>query len=250
MDSKNGGNMILKRSLARLMNSVLLFAICAASPANAAAADPSAKPIQTMAAAQALPLPGTYEIDPAHSFAYFGASHHVVGLVRGRFDKVTGTITVSQDLAACSVDVKIDPSSISTQVGERDEDLRGPAYFDVKIFPAMTYRGRGIRRVSGTSWTIDGSLTIHGVTKVVPLTFTFNGAFTDVKPGKPARVAFHGSAGTKRADFGMGARDKGEVGPPPAPDVEIEIDVEADPKAPSVSTFSRWIPTEQLDVTG
>src|SRR5271167_1467508 len=194
--------------------------------------------------AATLPAPGTYKIDPVHSFAYFGARHHVVGLVRGRFDKVTGTFTVSRDLAACSADVTIDASSISTQVTERDEDLRGPAYFDVKMFPAMRYHGRGIRRVSGSSWPInnrrqvnnlvnnlphnvwimDGSLTIHGVTKVVPLTFTFKGAFPDV----PARMAFHASAATKRADFSMTRDNLLELGasPGPRPDVEIQIDVE------------------------
>ncbi len=212
----------------------LLFVICAAPSTNAAAADHAAKPGQKRAAAQALPAPGTYEIDSDHTFAYFGARHHVVGLVRGRFDKVAGTINVSQDLAACSVDITIDTSSISTQNTERDQDLRSPAYFDVNKFPTMTYHGRGIRRVSGSSWTMDGSLTIHGVTKVVPLTFTFNGSFPDVKPGKPARVAFHGSAGTKRADFGIGARDNlRELGSSSVPDVEIEIDVEADEKLPN-----------------
>jgi len=185
-------------------------------------------------ATQTLPAPGTYKIDPDHSFAYFGARHHVVGLVRGRFDKVTGTITASEDLAACGVDVTIDTSSISTQNTERDEDLRSPAYFDVAKFPAMTYHGRGIRRVSGSSGLMDGSLTIHGVTKVVPLTFTFNGSFPDIPPGKPARVAFHGSAAAKRADFGIGARDNlMELGSSPAPDVEIQIDVEADANFPS-----------------
>jgi polyisoprenoid-binding protein YceI len=210
----------------------LVLAICAALSSSAVAADDPAKPASN-SAVPALPASGTYEIDPLHTFAYFGASHHVVGLVRGRFDKVTGKITVAQDLAACAVDVTIDPSSISTQVTERDQDLQSPAYFDVKLFPTMTYRGRGIRRVSGNSWVMDGSLTIHGITKVVPLTFTYNGAFSDVKPGKPARVAFHASAGTKRGDFGMGGRDKGEVGTSGAPDVAIEIDVEADAKVPT-----------------
>src|SRR5271165_815476 len=91
----------------------LLFTICAAPWAKAAAADhpektapqalpektapqalpektaPQALPEKTApqalpekTAPQALPAPGTYEIDPRHSFAYFGASHHVVGLVR------------------------------------------------------------------------------------------------------------------------------------------------------------------------
>jgi len=104
----------------------------------------------------------------------------------------------------------------------------------VKKFPAMTYHGRGIRRVSGGSWTMDGALTVHGVTRAVPLTFAFNGSFPDVPPGKPARVAFHGSAAAKRADFGIGARDNpAELGASPAPDVAIEIDVEADAKFPT-----------------
>ncbi len=224
--------MIVKKLFNLFEIAALLFAMGAA-PAYAAAADHAAKPAQT-AAAPALPAPGTYAIDPDHSFAYFGARHHVVGLVRGRFDKVTGTITVSQDPAACSVDVTIDASTINTQVTERDEDLRSPAYFDVKKFPTMTYHGRGIRPVSESSWIMDGSLTMHGVTQVVPLTFTFNGLFPDGKPGRPARAAFHGSAATKRADFGMGARDNlQELGASSAPDVAIEIDVEADRKPPA-----------------
>jgi len=189
---------------------------------------------QNSPATPALPTPGTYKIDPDHSFAFFGAWHHLVGLVRGRFDKVTGTFTVSKDPADCSVDVTIDPASISTQITERDDDLRGPAYFDVKKFPAITYRGRGIRRASGGAWTMDGSLTMHGVTQVVPLTFTFKGLFGDIKPGKPARAAFHGTAGTKRALYGMGSRDNAmEVGALTAPDVEIQIDVEADASSPA-----------------
>jgi polyisoprenoid-binding protein YceI len=226
--------MILKK-LFNLFEIVALFlTICAAPFTHAALPGQPARPGQQMAATRALPAPGTYKIDPDHSFAFFGARHHVVGLVRGRFDKVAGTITVSPDLAACSVDVTIDVSSISTQNAERDEDLRGPAYFDAKKFPAMTYHGRGIRSVSADSWTMDGSLTMHGVTKVAPLTFTFNGSFSDVKPGKPARVAFHGSAAVKRADFGMGARDNlGELGILTTPDVGIEIDVEADESSPT-----------------
>jgi polyisoprenoid-binding protein YceI len=145
---------------------------------------------------------------------------------------LTGTITVAQDPAACSVDIKIDTASISTQNTERDEDLRSPAFFDVKKFPAMTYQGRGVRRASGNSWTMDGALTIRGVTKMVPLTFTFKGLFPDTPPGEPARAAFHASAATKRGDFGMTRDNLMELGASPTgrPDVAIEIDVEADAK--------------------
>ena len=204
--------MIIKKLFSIFGIGALVFTTCAAD-----------RPAQGM-----LPAPGTYQVDPVHSFAYFGARHHVVGLVRGRFDKVTGTLTASKDPAACSVDITIDVASISTQKTERDEDLRGPAYFDVTKFPAMTYVGRGIRR-AGNSWIMDGSLTIHGVTKVVPVTFVFNGIFPDTKPGKPVRAAFHATAAVKRADFSLGARDNlDELGTLQSPDVDIQIDVEAD----------------------
>jgi polyisoprenoid-binding protein YceI len=180
-----------------------------------------------------LPTPGSYKIDPVHSFAYFGARHHVVGLVRGRFEKMNGTITSSRNPAECAVDVNIDIDSLTTQNSRRDKDLRGPDYFDAAKFQTMRYQGHGIRHLSGNNWVMDGELTLHGVTRTVQLNFAYNGAFADQDPGDPMRLAFHGTAGVKRADFGMGARDNAsELGSLTTPDVAIEIDVEADAIAP------------------
>jgi len=208
----------------------LLLTISTAPSTNAGPPDQPAKATQK----KTLPAPGTYTIDPDHSFAYFGAWHHIVGLVRGRFDKTTGTITVSPDLAACAVDISIDTATVSTQNTERDDDLRGPDFFDVKKFPTMTYQGRGVRRISANTWALDGSLSIRGITKVVPLTFTFKGVFPDTPPGKPARAAFHATAAAKRGDFGMTRDNLAELGlSPTGPDVEIQIDVEADANSPA-----------------
>ena len=181
-----------------------------------------------------LPPPGTYNIDPVHSFAYFGAWHHIVGLVRGGFNKVTGTITATKDPADCAVDISIDTATIDTQFARRDEDLRGPDFFDVKNFPAMTYHGRGIRKGADGTWVMDGSLTIRSVTKEVPLTFRFKGMFPDMTAGQPARASFHATAAVKRGDFGMTRDNLMELGPnPTGPDVEIQIDVEANASTPA-----------------
>ena len=83
------------------------------------------------------------------------------------------------------MDISIDTASIDTQFAKRDEDLRGPDFFDVKNFPAMTYRGRGIRKTADGEWVMDGSLTIRGVTKEVPLTFQFKGLFPDMPAESP-----------------------------------------------------------------
>ena len=137
-----------------------------------------------------LPAPGTYNIDPVHTFAYFGARHHIVGLVRGRFDKVTGTISAAKEPADCAVDISIDTASIDTQFAKRDEDVRGPDFFDVKNFPAMTYRGRGIRKTVDGAWMMDGSLTIRSVTKEVPLTFRFKDCSPTCRPESPRALRF------------------------------------------------------------
>jgi polyisoprenoid-binding protein YceI len=215
------------------METGLLFLALVTAPLMGFTSPPQAMPMKAESA-QKLPPPGDYKIDAAHSFAFFGARHHVVGLVRGRFDKVTGTVTSAKDPAACALDVTIDVASISTQNKERDQDLQGTAYFDVKSFPTMTYKGKGLHHASGNQWIMDGTLTMHGVSKTVPLTFTFNGAFADTPPNEPMRVAFHGTAAVKRADFNMGSRDNlSELGILTSPDVAIEIDVEADAATPA-----------------
>jgi polyisoprenoid-binding protein YceI len=184
--------------------------------------------------AASLPAVGTYALDQPHTFALFNARHLVVGVVRGRFDRVAGTVIVAKDPAACSLDVTIDVASISTQNPVRDADLRSPDYFDAKAFATMTYRGRGVRRGPGGDWVMDGSLTIRGVTQVVPLRFSFRGT-APAQAGKPARVAFHGAAALKRGLFGMTRDLLEELGasPAPGPDVELEIDAEALATAPA-----------------
>ena len=222
--------MTIRRGMVNIVLGIVVLTLCGI----AFVAMDTPKVLASSSGMAALPDPGTYIVDPAHTFAYFGAMHHIVGLVRGRFDKVTGTISAAKDPADCTVDISIDTASIDTQVTRRDEDLRGPDFFDVKKFPAMTYRGRGIRKTADGAWVMDGSLTIRGVTREVPLTFRFKGLFPDTDPGQPPRVSFHATAAVKRGDFGMTRDNLMELGPNPAgPDVQIEIDVEANASTPA-----------------
>jgi polyisoprenoid-binding protein YceI len=62
-------------------------------------------PDPSPAASDAHPPPGSYELDPPHTFVVWSAKHEIVGTVRGRFDKIAGTLGVARDPAACTVDV-------------------------------------------------------------------------------------------------------------------------------------------------
>jgi hypothetical protein len=90
MINGNAGRIIPKRLPDFFGAGTLLLAICAGSWTPAVAQQSPAAPVQKRV--EALPAPGTYKIDPRHSFAYFSAWHHLVGRVRGRFDQVSGPL--------------------------------------------------------------------------------------------------------------------------------------------------------------
>lgn len=171
------------------------------------------------------PAAGAYVLDPDHSFIYFAAQHVVVGTVRGRFNTMTGAAVAGNDPLSSRVDVVIEAASLDTQNDPRDAELRGPDFFDVTAFPRIEYHGTGFRRV-GEGWIVDGSLTIRGVAREVPLELVFKGT-APPQAGKPSRIAVHATAAVKRADFGMTRGLLDEIGIVSAkPDVRIEIDAE------------------------
>ncbi len=137
---------------------------------------------------------GTWKGDPVRSEIAFSVRQLAVGKVRGRFTGHDITIVTSEDPLGSSVAATIDLASIDTGNGRRDDHLRSAAYFDVGTYPAMSYRSTGVRR-AGDGWVVDGDLSLHGVTRQVPLTVEMNGAGTE--------RAFTATARVRRRDFGI-----------------------------------------------
>lgn len=121
----------------------------------------------------------------------------------------------------------MEASSLSTQNEMRDADVKGPDFFDAGRYPAITYRGKGLRDAGGGRWIVDGTLTIRELSRVVPVEFRFNGVAPAVRRS-PVRVGFQAQAAVQRAAFGMTRELLSEIGDASSePDVWIEIDCEA-----------------------
>ena len=153
-------------------------------------------------AAVAIPgyLAGIWKADPVHSEIAFSVRHLMVSKVRGRFTSYDVTIVTSEDPRGSSVAATIDLASIDTGNEPRDNHLRSADYFEVEKYPTMSYRSTGIRR-TGDGWVIDGELTLHGVTRQVPLTGEVNGFGSDPWGGQ--RAGFSATAQINRRDFGI-----------------------------------------------
>lgn len=166
----------------------------------------------------------TWTIDPAHSSVGFNI-RHIFSKVPGSFDKFSGTIDYDPaNPAAASVKVEIDPASINTKTQKRDDHLRSADFFDVAQFPAMSFTSTKVTKGDGNALSVEGNLTMHGVTKPVTLAVTFLGS----GPAQPGQKAgFEATTTIDRKDFGIVWNRAIDNGTLLGDDVAIAINVEA-----------------------
>lgn len=114
--------------------------------------------------------PVKYTIDPNHTYPSFTADH-MGGLStwRGKFNKSAGTIVLDREAQTGSIDVTIDVDSIDFGHEKMNAHAKSGDMFDVAKFPTATYTGKLVKFVNGAPTEVEGSLTLHGVTKPVTL---------------------------------------------------------------------------------
>lgn len=163
----------------------------------------------------------SYTIDPRHTFPYFEVSHHGFSLTRGRFDKTSGKITLDRAAKTGTVDIAIDPASISMGIAKFDEVMRSDEFFNVEKFPAITFKSTSMTFQGEDPALVIGNLTMLGVTRPVPLTITgFKCAPHPIN--KKELCGADVQAVVKRTEFGMT-----KYAPNVGDDVRLLIQVEA-----------------------
>ena len=147
-----------------------------------------------------LPVPGAYAIDASHSAVEFVVRHLGLAKVRGRFRAFDGVIEIADRPEDSTVAVEVDVSTIDTLEPNRVENLRGSDFLDVANHPTMSFRTTRVT-ASGSGWTVEGDLTLRGVTHPVTLDVTFEGAGADPWGGQ--RIAFSASGEIDRGQWGI-----------------------------------------------
>lgn len=122
------------------------------------------------AAASIFAAPQVYTIEPMHTYPSFKASHMGVSFWRGKFDHSSGTIELDRERGTGRIDVAIDPSSVDFGLAALNQVAKGPQLFDVAKYPTAKYESSSITFKNGVPVAANGRLTLHGVTKSVPLT--------------------------------------------------------------------------------
>lgn len=169
----------------------------------------------------------TWQIDPFHTNVEFTVRHMMVSTVRGKFEKVTGTISFDPaDPSAAAVEAVIETASINTGVTDRDNHLRSADFFEVESFPTLTFKSKRVEPAGDQQAKIVGDLTIRGITREVTLNVEFLG--TMGSPFGDTRAGFVASGSINREDFGLTWNQALEAGGVlVSKDVRMELNVQA-----------------------
>jgi polyisoprenoid-binding protein YceI len=178
--------------------------------------------ILALTAPLALAQTSTWKSDPAHSEVDFSIKHLSVSNVHGRFGKVNATIAWNEaDITKSTVTATIGVDTVDTGEEQRNTHLKSPDFFDIANLPTATFTSTSVAR-NGSNLTVNGNLTLHGVTKPVVLEVEGPSAPVQGMDHKP-HSGFSATTIISRSAFGIGSKFPAAI---VGDDVKLTIDVE------------------------
>jgi polyisoprenoid-binding protein YceI len=173
------------------------------------------------AATPALAAPETFTLDGMHSFPRFSYSHFGFSVQMSRFNHTTGTVVLDKAAKTAKVDIVIDTKSVDTGNDTFNEHIQGEDFLDTGKYPTATFKSTKVVFDGDKPASIEGNLTLKGVTKPVTLKVTSYQAMPHPMVKKDA-IGANATVTVKRTDFNMG-----KYAPYVGDDVTIDIAVEA-----------------------
>ena len=177
--------------------------------------------IAALLSAPAFAAPESYMLEANHTFARFAYKHLGFSTQQHRFDKATGKITLDKAAKTGTVDVSIDMSSVSTGSTVFNQHIQGADFFDTANHPTASFKSTAVKFDGDKPVSVEGNLTLKGVTK--PVTLTVSHFYAAAHPMlKKDTSGADASVVVKRSEFNM-AKNVPYVGD----EVTISLAIEA-----------------------
>jgi polyisoprenoid-binding protein YceI len=152
----------------------------------------------TTAQAESTIPTGTWHSDPVHSRVAFSVKHMVVATYRAGFSDFDIRLSDEDGEPKISGEARVE------SIEARDETQKGhllsPDFFDVDQHPAIKFESSSISR-DGDQLTVEGDLTIRGVTKSVTAKGEINGPVVDISDTE--KVGIDLETKVDRTDYGL-----------------------------------------------
>jgi polyisoprenoid-binding protein YceI len=137
---------------------------------------------------------GTWTLDPVHSSIGFAVQYAGVGTFRGTFEEFDAKLVDGRLEGVAQVaSLKVDDENLSAH-------LQTPDFFDAERAPELRFVSSSIQR-DGDRVSIQGDLTLRGVTNPVEIAGTVTGPLTDAFGRE--RIGFDVETTVDRQDYGI-----------------------------------------------
>src|SRR5438094_3554674 len=156
------------------------------------AAKPMSTQILTVAPA------GTWNLDSVHSRVDFEVSY-LAGRFKGEFHEIGVELSVDGSRASLAGTAKV--ASVDVKDENLSAHLQSPDFFDAERHPELRFAAQDIRLDGAGKVSVDGELTIKGVTKPVAGTGTVTAPIAD--PYGNERIGLNLATKIDRTDFGV-----------------------------------------------
>jgi polyisoprenoid-binding protein YceI len=177
--------------------------------------------LSAAAVAPAFAAPVSYGVEANHTFPRFSYTHLGFTTQQSRFDKTTGTVVYDKEGRTGSGNITIETNSVSTGSTLFNQHIQGEDFLDTAKYPTVTFKSTKVNFDGDKPVSIEGDLTMKGVTKRVTLTVTrFLAAPHPIQ--KKDTIGADAYTIVKRTDFNMG-----KYAPAVSDEVRIDIAIEA-----------------------
>lgn len=171
--------------------------------------------------APAMAAPETFVVEGTHTFPRFSYSHFGYSTQLSRFNKTSGKVVYDKAAKTGSVDIVIDTKSVDTGYATFDEHIQGEDFLDTAKYPTATFKSTKVNFDGDKPASIEGQLTLKGVTKPVTLTVSSFHAMPHPMLKKDA-IGANAWTVVKRSEF-----NAGKYAPYVGDEVRIDIAIEA-----------------------
>jgi polyisoprenoid-binding protein YceI len=141
---------------------------------------------------------GTWSLDPVHSRVDFEVSY-LAGTFKGEFHDIGAGLTVAGERASLEGTAKV--ASVDVKDENLSAHLQSPDFFDAERHPELRFAAENIRLDGDGKVSVEGELTIKGVTKPVAVTGTVTAPIAD--PYGNDRIGLNLTTSVDRTDFGV-----------------------------------------------
>src|SRR3954465_3651060 len=141
---------------------------------------------------------GSWSLDPVHSRVDFEVSY-LAGTFKGEFHEIQAALTVDGERASLDGTAKV--ASVDVRDENLSAHLQSPDFFDAERHPELRFTAEDIGLDGDGKVSVDGELTLKGVTNLVRVTGTVTEPIQD--PYGNERIGLNLSTAIDRTAFGI-----------------------------------------------